>query len=362
MKKALGILLLFTNGLICFGQEFSTAFQEQIKKAQQEHQIPAISVNLITPDTIYTFVNGKVRTTKKERITPEAKFHLGSNSKAITSFIAMHLAENNSISWDTSFFELFPELKASSDKAYATITLSDLLSHNAGIKPYTTGTALAKFNSLTGTTSEKRYAFSKAVLAETPAKTGTYSNAGYVLAALMLEKASGKTFKQRLDETMNELDLDYFIGFPNKENEMFPWGHIEENGSFIALDPNHPYKLPSYMSSAGDLAMNSADYAKFIQLNLNGLLGTDNYLTSEDYKTLHFGRASYAYGWGNIVKDGAQLSYHDGSTGTYYCHTVVFPEKKIAVVLMANTASQEAVKALYALQKTISDNPKTVIK
>ena len=63
---------------------------------------PAISVNLITPDTIYTFVNGKVRTTKKDRITPDAKFHLGSNSKAITSFIAMHLAENNSISRKTN--------------------------------------------------------------------------------------------------------------------------------------------------------------------------------------------------------------------------------------------------------------------
>lgn len=362
MKTVQG--LLFSCFICCSisAQEFSSTLNDYIKQQQQENQIPAIAVSLITPDTIFSYVNGKVRLTKKERIPQDAKFHLGSNSKAITSFIAMHLSEQEVISFDTSFFELFPELETESQKAYNNITLGDLLAHNAQIPAYTKGTELVKFNNLTGNTSEKRYAFAKTVLTEKPVKTGTYSNAGYVLAALMLEKASGKSFNKLLDKIMNDLDLSYFIGFPNKENDMFPWGHLEQNGSLTSLAPDHSYKLHSFMVSAGDISMNIEDYSKFIQLNLQGLIGKDNYLGADDYKKLHFEKPTYAYGWGNIEKEGQKMSYHDGSASTYYCHTVLFPEKEIAVVIMANTATEEAVSAIYDIQKWISDKPQKAKK
>ena len=359
MKKS-ALLLLMLISSFGFAQQFTEAFQSQVKKAQQAHQIPAISVNLITPDSIFSFINGKVRTAKKARIPQDAKFHLGSNSKAITAFIAKHLSEQGIINWDTRFFQLFPELENSSNPAYLDITLGQLLSHNAGINAYTKGADLEKFNTLKGSTSEKRYAFTQEILKEKPADPGTYSNAGYVIAALMLEKATEKPFKTLLDETMNALDLDYFVGFPNKENDTNPWGHINSKGTLTALGPDHEYKLPAYMSSAGDIAMNSQDYARFLQLHLQGLLGKDNFLEAEAYQELHFGLDNYAYGWGNISKNGHQISYHDGSAGTYYCHVVVFPHKEIAVAIMANTATKDAVNAIYTLQKSISDNPENV--
>lgn len=356
--------LLFSCLIYCSisAQEVSGVLKDYIKQQQQEHQIPAIAVSLVTPDSIFSYVNGKARLTKKERIPLDSKFHLGSNSKAITAFIAMHLSEQDVINFDTSFFELFPELETTSQKSYKAITLGDLLSHNAQIPAYTKGTELAKFNNLTGNTSEKRYVFAKTVLSENTAKTGTYSNAGYVLAALMLEKASGKSFSKLLDELMNDLDLSYFIGFPNKENDMYPWGHLEQNGSLTSLAPDHNYKLNSFMVSAGDISMNIEDYSKFIQLNLQGLTGVANYLEVDNYKKLHFGKPNYAYGWGNIKQENQKMSYHDGSAGTYYCHTVLFPEKEIAVIVMANTATEEAVSAIYDIQKWVSDNPKKAKK
>lgn len=357
MKVIFGLLLSCFIYCATSAQELSSTVKDYIKQQQQEHQIPAIAVSLITPDSIFSYVNGKARLTKKERIPLDAKFHLGSNSKAITAFIAMHLSEQEVVSFDTSFFELFPELETTSQKAYKSITLGDLLSHNAQIPAYTKGIDLAKFNNLSGNTNEKRYAFTKAVLAEKPVKAGTYSNAGYVIAALMLEKASGKSFKKLLDEVMNDLDLSYFIGFPNKENDMFPWGHWEQNGTLTSLAPDHSYKLDSFMVSAGDISMNIEDYSKFIQLNLQGLSTKGNYLKAENYKKLHFGKPNYAYGWGNIEEEHSKMSYHDGSTGTFYCHTVIFPEKEIAIIIMANNATKEAVKAIYDIQKRISDNP-----
>lgn len=354
----LSISLLF--GSWCNAQQISEEFKNKIRQLQQEHQIPAIAVSLITPDSIFSYVNGKSRFNKKEPIPQNAKFHLGSNTKAITSFIAMRLTEEEEINWGTKFFRLFPELISDSRNTYHDITLGDLLSHSAQIRPYTTGIELSKFNNLKGTISENGYAFSKSVLAEKPVKKGTYSNAGYVLAALMLERASGKTYRELVAQTMNALDLDYTIGFPNKENLTFPWGHWDQKGALEALSPDHEYKLPDYMVSAGDISMNIKDYSTFIQLHLNGLLGKTNYLNADDYNWLHFGQNPYAYGWGNVIKEKNKMSFHDGSAGTYYCHTVILPLKNIAVVIMMNTASTNAVEAIYELQKTMTAQPQKI--
>ena len=357
MKLTFSLVSFILLVNLCTAQELSEDLKIKIKQAQQAHQIPAIAVSLITPDSIFSYVNGKARFSKKEQISKNAKFHLGSNTKAITSFIAMRLTEQGEISWGTPFFKLFPELESTSRSVYSDITLGDLLSHNAQIRPYTKGSELSKFNILKGSISENRYSFSKSVLTEKAVKKGTYSNAGYVLAALMLERASGKTYRELVDQTMQELDLEYFIGFPNKENATYPWGHWDQKGVFEALSPEHDYKLPDYMSSAGDISMNILDYSKFIQLHLNGLLGTSTYLNADDYDWLHFGQSPYAYGWGNVIKDSEKMSFHDGSAGTYYSHTVLLPNKNIAVVILMNTASTEAVEAIYNLQQFITSQP-----
>ncbi len=358
MKKRILFLLLLMP--VCsFSQELSLALKEKIKQAQQESQIPAIGVSLITPQTVYTFVNGKTQIGKKEKVSAEAKFHLGSNTKAITAFIAMRLIEQKKLKLETRFFDLYPELRSGAQLEYYEITLGDLLSHEAFIPGYTKGSELAKFRKLKGSASDNRYAFAQEVVQDKPAKNGTYSNAGYVLATLMLEKVTDKTYRQLLEETMDDLNLDWFVGFPNKETSSNPWGHWLENGSLTALESTHDYKLPNFMSSAGDVAMNLKDYSTFIQLNLNGLLGKSNYLKAEDYNRLHFDSSPYAYGWGNKLESGDRISFHDGSAGTYYCHTFIDAEEELAVVIATNTASNEAVKAIYALREWIINNPET---
>ena len=41
------------------------------------------------------------------------------------------------------------------------------------------------------------------------------------------------------------------------------------------------------------------DYARFIQLNLEGLSGKNNFLKSETYHFLHDSKEKYAIGWAN---------------------------------------------------------------
>lgn len=361
MKKTLNIVffLLLLLPLFLKAQTSNKVMNNLVINTLKEYQIPAISASLILPNGVFYGVKGTTKVGGNKKINLKSKFHLGSNTKAITAFIAMKMVENNQIKLATKFMDVFPELKHKIKKKYSNITLSDLLSHQANIQPYTSGLEYQKLPHFKGTISEKRYQFSSFVLNETPVKTGTYSNAGYTIASLMLEKKSKMSFEKLVKKYMFDLNLDYFIGFPNKETENNPAGHWQKKGKLVSHLPNHSYKLADYMLSAGDLSMNIIDYSKFIQLNLKGQ-EEDNVLTCENYKKLHFGFKGYSYGWTNSVVNKLKVSGHDGSAGTYYCHTVLIPSMKLAVVIMSNSAEKEHIKGIYQLRENILKNVKKI--
>lgn len=356
MYKNMILYILAVLSQLTFCSASNLALDKLVAGTIEKYQIPSISAAVIFPDTCIYSAQGVNRVGAAHKININMKFHLGSNTKAVTSFIAMKMIEEGKISLTSKFIDMFPELKNEISINYHCVTFGNLLSHQAGIQPYTSGLEFLKIPELDSSSlTNKRYDFAKFILNEDTVSMGTYSNAGYVLAALMLEKCSGKSFELLLDETMREMQLEYFIGFPNKEHEEYPWGHWLEDGELRPLGPGHFYRLKDFMLPAGDLSMNIIDYSKFVKLHLMGAIGEDNYLKKESYKTLHFGIKGYSYGWGNAVVAGVMAFFHDGSAGTYYCHTIVFPDKKFAVVIMANSAQPGHVKGIYELRQKISE-------
>ena len=326
---------------------------EMLEKVRSENGIPALSAALIKPDTTFFGVSGTSKINGTLDVSLSDKFHIGSNAKAVASFIAMKMVENGLLSLESTIIEIFPEWKGNIKSEFESVTLDDLLSHNAGIQPYTSGEEYLKLPELKGTILEKRKAFAKFVLNEPIVENGTYSNAGYIIAAAMLENISQKSYSELLENTMKELGLDYFIGFPNKQDISYPWGHWLAEDQLTALPPEHFYKLEDFAAPAGDISMNIIDYSKFIRKHLLGLNNTGNYLRSSTYKKLHFGKENYAYGWGNAEINGVKVSFHDGSAGTFYCHVMIIPKSKVAVIIMSNSAEQEHINAIYQLRESI---------
>ena len=269
-------------------------------------------------------------------------FHLGSNTKAITSFIAATLVEQNKISWDTKFFELFPTWLSMSNPAYEDITLQQLLSHQAGIPAYTEGREFDVLPPFEGEKEQQRKEFVQHVLRSKPlGPIGTsyhYSNAGYSLAAVMLEKVSGKTWEGLVTDIIgDQLGMRYKLGWPNYNDTTQPFGHWIENGRIRALMPDNPYKL-NLIQPGTDLSMPATDYAKFVQFHLNGLLGQDNELKATTYKFLHFGIKDYAIGWNNGLIGEKPVSFHIGSAGTFYTYSLIDTTEKRAYIIMMNCA------------------------
>lgn len=352
MKISISVLLLL----------FYTACwsQKTIKIADSirvKSEIPEMAYAVVTADKVieqeYLGHHKFDQSTNKDTARSTDYFHLGSNTKAITGFIAAYLVEHGKISWDTKVFDLFPEWKKESDSAYYQVTLQDLLSHRARIEPYTSGLEYQELPQFKGDKAHQRQQFAAYLLKEKPVANKqalyNYSNAGYSIAAAMLEKVTGSTWEQLVEVVINtDLKIKARFGWPNKVSAEEPWGHQMENNKLTAVPGTTDYNL-NLAEPAGDISMTLPDYIKLTQLHLAGLAGKDNVLKASTYDFLHYGLKGYAIGWGNAVKDGVKLSDHSGSAGTYFCYALFDGIKNKAYIIMINSATAKAQKGVFEL-------------
>jgi D-alanyl-D-alanine carboxypeptidase len=352
-QKLIFIILLFI-GINCSAQNVS----RKADSIRIKYEIPEMAYAVITPDKVideqYLGYHKIGASTRKDTARRSDYFHLGSNTKAITGFIAAYLVEHHKIRWSTKIFDLFPQWKNLADSAYYKITLQDLLSHRGRIQPYTSGLEYQELPNFKGSKAKRRQQFAAYLLREKPVPAVenviyNYSNAGYSIAAAMLEKATSSTWEQLVEVVINnQLHLKARFGWPNKSSIDEPWGHWIENNKLIPVPGAIAYNL-DLSEPAGDISMTLPDYIKLTQLHLIGLSGTDNILKSVTYNFLHYGLKGYAIGWGNNIKGDTKLSDHSGSAGTYFCYALFDGVKNKAYVIMINSATDKAQKGLFEL-------------
>jgi CubicO group peptidase (beta-lactamase class C family) len=338
----------------------SPAAQQSLDSLRTKYHLPALLAAIIEPGRIRYVYAGVKRNDQANPVRLADYFHLGSDTKGVTSLLAAKLVEQGKLRWDSKLLDVVPALRAKTLPAYTSITLGELLSHRAGIRPYRLGSDHYHLPKFTGTVSQKRLQFAAVVLQEPPVAASStqpyvYSNAGYVLATLMLEQASHRSWEQLVAHTFYHLGLKQRVGFPNHLDATQPWGHelkSSQDSLFRPLGPDDPYQLLDYMAPAGDLAMPLPDFARLVQLHLTGLLGHSNYLAASTYQQLHFGQPAYAYGWGvtTFAATGAPLSYHDGSAGTFFCSAYLYPSLQVAIVVLTNAGDPPAAQACAALR------------
>ncbi|MEW8629125.1 MAG: serine hydrolase domain-containing protein [Candidatus Thiodiazotropha sp.] len=340
----------------CLLQEDVTDFIEQ---ARHENGIPAMAAVVMDSERMrIADIQGERVVGSNAAATLDDYFHIGSCTKSILAVIAGRLIEQGRLNWGSRFFDLFPELKAVARDDYLTITLEELLLCQAGIRSFTAGEEYAR---LDASITESRQAFIRYLIRQEPAAKRTkrgfkhlYSNASYTMAAAMLERVTGLTWEELILQTLaRDLQLQVVFGWPNKQHRNQPWGHAEIDGTLKALSPDHEYRLPEVIAPAGDLSLKPLDYASYVQLHLRGLRGEDNYLAAETYRTIHYRQRGFSLGVANASSWGERYSMIDGSAGTFYCATMLFPDADLAFVIMTNSGTAQAVKGITWVSKKI---------
>ncbi len=339
MKKlyilSLSLLLLAT---LSNGQN-TVSFADSIRKA---YHIPELNFAVLSSDSIlemHSLGLKKIGTYRKSDI--HDLFRIGSNTKAITGFIAALLVKQGKLSWDTRFFDLYPELKAASNPTYSNLNLLNLLTFRTRLPRYTYTNKHPTPDQFTGNEEQQRFQFAQWALKQKPVPTKdsiSFSNLGYVIAGLMLEKASGKPYKELVTDLGKQLSINFYFGQPNNIDTLQPWGHNEHRSP---EPPGKNSKL-DWLLPTGNITISLPDYAKFIQLQLQGLSGKSDLLTANEFNFLHYGRPEFSIGWFyNSDENNNVYTHNTGNPGTFLTNVYVFKDRNRAIIIFANAQTME---------------------
>ncbi|MEZ5531864.1 MAG: serine hydrolase domain-containing protein [Steroidobacteraceae bacterium] len=310
---------------------------------------PGMAAAVITSDSIEVRSAGVRKSGAPGRVTVRDSFGIGSDAKAMLSTVIAQEVEAGRLRWDQTIGEILPDVMATARLEYHRVTLAQLLNHLAGLPQLLTLEELAVIPPLRGSIVRQRLAFARWALAQPavvpPGSATTYSNAGYVVAAAILERVTGRRYEVLLQERLfAPLRMQARFEWPaagGRRNE--PWGHAFVDGRAIPVSPDDPAsRLPEWANPAGNVSMNARDFARFVQLHLRGLRGTSTFLAPSTFDHLHTPTLGYAYGWAVMqTGDGMRISFHAGSSELFYAYMVVIPALDIAAVVLANTESPQ---------------------
>ncbi len=326
----------------------TTAFADSIRI---KYKIPELAFAVVSADSIFEIQTlGVQRINTDFKAKPDDRFHIGSNTKAITSFISALFVEQGQIKWNTKFIDLFPELKQKSRKVYQNITLQDLLTFRGKLPAYTYTFDQPTRKQITGDNAEQRFQLAKYFLSQNPMqiKNGlTPSNADYILAGLMLERATKKSFKELVTDFGKTQGITFGFDYPNLSDTLQPWGH---DINLNPLPPFDNYKL-NWLLSAGNINVSLADYVKFIQLQLKGLKGHTKILTSQTFDKLLYGLPMFSFGWFNELDPmtNHRIAYNEGNAGAFITQVQIIKEADKAFIIFTNSASTETKEGITIL-------------
>ena len=386
MNKFLEIMFLILASLAYFLIPKLVLAQDSLdamlKPYLVSHGLPALAVAVTrNGEIVASGVVGTRRTGANIPVTINDKFHIGSDTKAMTALLAAILVEEGKLSWNSTPDEIFTELVSEMDTGFAKITLAQLLSHTSGLPSDNEdiGTVWSQARLQSGNLDVMRLfvvrEWSKKPLASIPGKNFEYSNLGYLVAGAMIERVTGRSWDELIFErvfvplglTTAGLGCQSSLGKVDA-----PLGHVLVNGNPQALLAGPNGDNPTILGPAGIAHMSVMDFARWASWNAGEGRRGPALVTSETIRKLHTPvitipsqnksqtdspnrTIKYALGWGVLEIDFANnsLLMHGGSNNLNLSHIWVDTNKDVALVLMTNIAGEKADEALNALARVL---------
>lgn len=338
-----------------------------LETIREKHNLPALAGAIIQADgTVMLGAVGRRVADREAAVTIEDRWHLGSNTKAMTATLIGLLVEEGKLHWNATLADGFPELADRMHADWRAVTVEQLLSHHGGAPADLNADGLwLRLWQRRGTPEEQRRVLLEGVLTKPPAaEPGTkyiYSNAGYAIAGALAERVAGRPWEELMQARLfSPLGITTAgFGAPGDADQVDqPWGHRPSNDKHIPVPPGPFADNPPAIGPAGTVHMSLGDYAKFIALHLDsaaGAGGEARLLRRETFAKLHADAGDgYALGWGVTQRDwGGTVLSHAGSNTMWYCVARLAPEKGFAVVVATNLGGPVAEKSCNEAAETL---------
>jgi CubicO group peptidase (beta-lactamase class C family) len=325
----------------------------------EKFRVPALCAAVASPiGMVAAGAVGLRKVTSPVAVTIRDKFHLGSNTKAMTATMIAACIERELFSWDTTLEAAFPDLLSTMHPQYREVTMKRLLMHQAGFGEGTYPISIS-FRDMfdRGTTSlvDQRVAYATSVLTEEPTQLDEakhrYSNKGYVIAAAMAEKLTGcpwETLMERLIFTPMQMSSYGYGAMGTAANVDQPWQHQIVKGDLVAIEPGLHADNPPVLRPAGGVHCSMLDWAKFLSAHLEDN-SAPGLLSANVVRALHETGPGDVYACGWIIAKrswgGGRVLTHAGSNTLSFSVCWLAPAKRLAFLAATNQGGEVASKA-----------------
>jgi CubicO group peptidase (beta-lactamase class C family) len=313
--------------------EMAAAIDREVQAVLAKTGAPSASIAVVKDGELaYAKAYGLARLDPQVKATAETRYGIGSISKQFTAASILLLAEDGKLTLDDPVGKYVPGL-TEGDR----ITLRQVLSHTAGYRDFWPQDYVPPVMQKPATHDFILDRWARTPLDFQPGDDWQYSNTGYTIAGMVVEKVSGMplpAFEQARIFTplhmtgVGEVDTSA-LKAPDAE------GYTR-----YALGPVRPgpKEGPGWLFSAGALAMRPTDLAIWNISQIDqSLMKPASYKAQQTSIILNGGRDS-GYGLGVDVgmHDGRRMISHGGEVSGFTTENRVFPDQKAAITVLTN--------------------------
>lgn len=288
---------------------------------------------------------GVAELSSRTKITPATNFRLASVSKQFTAMAVMLLVHDGKLRYEDHLTDIFPDFP----EYGRNITVRELLQHTSGLKDYEdlmapvdpkTPVEEIQIQDAGVLDLLKRETSTKF----TPGAKWDYSNSGYVVLGLVVQKISGKTFPEFLHERIfAPLGMNNTVAYVRGKHQIAnrAFGHSRENGQWKQTDQSPTSATlgdGGIYSSLEDLAKwdralreNTLLSAREMQAALRPVKVAEGQPTEPDGSP-----AAYGFGWFLNPYKGNKRMWHYGETMGFRTAIQRFEKDDLTIVVLCN--------------------------
>ncbi|TPV96037.1 MAG: beta-lactamase family protein [Myxococcales bacterium FL481] len=320
-----------------------------LEPIQAKYELPALAGAVVDSTGAIALGAVGVRDLRSQvPVTVDDRWHLGSNTKAMTATLAAISVERDELAWDWPLERAFPGVTMHSD--WGGVTLYDWLIHRGGAPESIPESFPDTWQSWWGggdTKSQRASLIAELLASPRVATPGAfvYSNAGYVGIGGAIETTTARSWEEVIhDRLFQPLGMsECGFGAP-------PAGHPV--GHSADLKPVPTLDNPPALGPAGTVHCTLQSWARFVRLHLVGPAGESSLLPASAFVPLHEPKLG-EYGGGWIVSteqpwaQGPALT-HSGTNTAWFATVWVAPAIGKAYLAVTNWAGGEAPIAVNA--------------
>lgn len=266
--------------------------------------------------------------------TAETVYRIGSVTKQFTAAAILRLAEQGKLSLDDTLQRFLPTFPSQGHR----VTIRHLLNHTSGIRSYTSlGVRWQRVIRNDLAPDSMIALFASEPFDFKPGAQWRYNNSGYFLLGAIIEKLSGKSYGQYLqDEFFTPLGLTstiYCDQAPIIKRRAQGYAP-RPNGGFINAEPlsmTQPYAAGSLCSSVGDLVKWTT------ALSSGKVVSPASYKLMTTPDTLNDGKPLlYGFGLGTGMLGGHRQVSHNGGINGFVSELHYYPDDSVITVVLTN--------------------------